>query len=298
MGGFRATVLLDISTLSASLIATPARTLTPSVQLMALGLHIPPVRATCERPRMVVMVAQDLLGRKGTGLPRQSWPQTLCQIGECQRLSATQRGERLCLHLLGTSTLDLSRRNRLNEKTKDFVQLQKTTSRSPPAPVKRKPIVSTFRQPGGGSLLASNRRPEPSSRQPVQARQPDSRQPETIVTAAPPAGPTLSLFDRIKARVRGSSTAPTQSPRERAPSLFAEPSPTRARPVATPAPYQANSRFGAFDEVRLAVPGQQHHPNSGQAFSAVPRGSSSPGAAQPYGQPQPYGEFQTVSLQG
>merc|ERR1711974_596725 len=75
--GFRATVLLDISTLSASLIATPARTLTPSVQLMALGLHIPPVRATCERPRMVVMVAQDLLGRKGTGLPRQSWPQTL-----------------------------------------------------------------------------------------------------------------------------------------------------------------------------------------------------------------------------
>jgi len=35
--------------------------LTPSVQLMALGLHIPPVRATCERPRMVVMVAQDLL---------------------------------------------------------------------------------------------------------------------------------------------------------------------------------------------------------------------------------------------
>merc|ERR1711974_487811 len=107
MGGFRATVLLDISTLSASLIATPARTLTPSVQLMALGLHIPPVRATCERPRMVVMVAQDLLGRKGTGLPRQSWPQTLC------------------LHLLGTSTLDLSRRNRLNEKTKDFVQLQR-----------------------------------------------------------------------------------------------------------------------------------------------------------------------------
>merc|ERR1711974_183713 len=39
--GFRATVLLDISTLSASLIATPARTLTPSAQLMALGLHIP-----------------------------------------------------------------------------------------------------------------------------------------------------------------------------------------------------------------------------------------------------------------
>merc|ERR1711974_291388 len=154
-----------------------------------------------------------------------------------------------------------------------------TTSRSPPAPVKRKPIVSTFRQP-------------------VQPRQPDSRQPETIVTAAPPAGPTLSLFDRIKARVRGSSTAPTQSPRERAPSLFAEPSPTRARPAANPAPYQANSRFGVFDEVRLAVPGQQQPPNSGQAFSAVPRGSSSPGAAQPYGQPQPYGEFQTVSLQG
>jgi len=173
-----------------------------------------------------------------------------------------------------------------------------TTSRSPPAPVKRKPIVSTFRQPGGGSLLASNRRPEPSSRQPVQPRQPDSRQPETTVTAAPPAGPTLSLFDRIKARARGSSTAPTQSPRERAPSLFAEPSPTRARPVANPAPYQANSRFGVFDEVRLAVPGQQQPPNSGQAFPAVPRGSSPPGAAQPYGQPQPYGEFQTVSLQG
>merc|ERR1711974_580674 len=263
--GFLATVLLDISTLSASLIATPARTLTPSVQLMALGLHIPPVRATCERPRMVVMVAQDLLGRKGTGLPRQSWPQTLCQMGENQRLRPTPKT---------------------------------TTSRSPPAPVKRKPIVSTFRQPGGGSLLASNRRPEPSSRQPVQARQPAVRQPGPTVTAAPPAGPTLSLFDRIKARVRGSSTAPTQSPRERAPSLFAEPSPTRARPVANPAPYQANSRFGVFDEVRLAVPGQQQPPNSGQAFPAVPRGSSSPGAAKPYGQPQPYGEFQTVSLQG
>merc|ERR1711974_269497 len=145
---------------------------------------------------------------------------------------------------------------------------KKTTSRSPPAPVKRKPIVSTFRQPG------------------------------PTVTAAPPAGPTLSLFDRIKARARGSSTAPTQSPRERAPSLFAEPSPTRARPVANPAPYQANSRFGVFDEVRLAVPGQQQPSNSGQAFPAVPRGSSSPGAAKPYGQPQPYGEFQTVSLQG
>merc|ERR1711974_568983 len=78
------------------------------------------------------------------------------------------------------------------------------------------PIVSTFRQPGGGSLLESNRRPEPSSRQPVQARQPAVRQPGPTVTAAPPAGPTLSLFDRIKARARGSSTAPTQSPRERA----------------------------------------------------------------------------------
>merc|ERR1712032_231018 len=153
-----------------------------------------------------------------------------------------------------------------------------TTYRSPPASVKRKPIVSTFRQP-------------------VQPRQP-----EAIVTAAPLAGPTLSLFDRIKARARGSSTTPTQSPRERAPSLFAEPSrdpspPSRARPVINPAPYQANSRFGVFDEVQLAVPGQQQLPN-GQAFPAVPRGSSSSGQAQPYGQPQPYGEFQTVSLQG
>merc|ERR1712130_602439 len=169
-----------------------------------------------------------------------------------------------------------------------------TTSRSPPAPVKRKPIVSTFRQPGGGAILASNRHPEPSS------RQPDSRQPEATVTVAPPAGPTLSLFDRIKARARGSSAAPTKSPRERAPSLFAEPSrdpPTRARPVANPVPYQANSRFGVYDEVRLTVPGEQQAANSGQVFPAVPRGSSSRGAAQPYGQPQPYGEFQTVSLQ-
>merc|ERR1712088_134519 len=155
-----------------------------------------------------------------------------------------------------------------------------TTSRSLPVPVKRKPVVSTFRQPGGGSL-----------RQPVQ-----SRQPEPKLTTAPPAGPTLSLFDRIKARARGSATAPTQSPRERAPSLFAEPSrdppASRARPVTNPAPYQANSRFGVFDEVRLAVPGQQQTANSVQAFPAVPRGSSSGG------QPQPYGEFQTVSLQG
>merc|ERR1719249_242761 len=145
-----------------------------------------------------------------------------------------------------------------------------TTSRSPPAPVKRKPIVSTFRQP------------------------------EATVTVAPPAGPTLSLFDRIKARARGSSAAPTKSPRERAPSLFAEPSrdpPTRARTVANPVPYQANSRFGVYDEVRLTVPGEQQAANSGQVFPAVPRGSSSRGAAQPYRQPQPYGEFQTVSLQ-
>merc|ERR1719300_738176 len=123
--GFRATVLLDILTLSASLIATPAQTLTLSVQLMALGLHIPPVRVTCERPRMAVMVAQDLLGRKGTGLQKQSWLQTQCQTGECQRLWATQRGERLFLHLLETSTSDLSKRNQLNEKSKDFLQLQK-----------------------------------------------------------------------------------------------------------------------------------------------------------------------------
>merc|ERR1712032_902953 len=113
----------------------------------------------------------------------------------------------------------------------------------------------------GGSLLASDRQPD--SRQPVQPRQPDS-----IVTAAPPAGPTLSLFDRIKARARGSSTTPTQSPRERAPSLFAEPSrdrspPSKARPVINPAPYQANSRFGVFDEVQLAGPGQQQLPNRG-----------------------------------
>merc|ERR1711936_1296433 len=150
---------------------------------------------------------------------------------------------------------------------------QTTTYRSPPASVKRKPIVSTFRQPGGGSLLASDRQPD--SRQPVQPRQPDPRQPEAIVTAAPPAGPTLSLFDRIKARARGSSPAPTQSPRERAPSLFAEPSrnppASRARPVTNPAPYKGNSRFGVFDEVRLAVPGQQSA-NSVQAFPAVPRG--------------------------
>merc|ERR1712130_403995 len=156
-----------------------------------------------------------------------------------------------------------------------------TTSRSPPAPVNRKPIVSTFRQPGGGALLASNRRPEPSS-----------RQPDSTVTVAPPAGPTLSLFDRIKARARGSSPAPTQSPRERAPSLFAEPSRDPPPSRGVPAPYQANSRFGVFDEVRLAVPGQKQAANSVQAFPAVPRGSSS------RGQPQPYGEFQTVSLQG
>merc|ERR1719347_588282 len=190
-----------------------------------------------------------------------------------------------------------------------------TTSRSPPAPVKRKPIVSTFRQPGGESLLASNRQPssrqpvsrQPVSRQPVSgqpvSRQPVSRQPvsrqslqarkpEVKVTTAPPAGPTLSLFDRIKARARGSSTAPTQSPRERAPSLFAEPSRNPPASRGAPAPYQANSRFGVFDEVRLAVPGQQQAANSVQAFPAVPRGSSS------RGQPQPYGEFQTVSLQG
>merc|ERR1711936_836235 len=67
-----------------------------------------------------------------------------------------------------------------------------TTSRSPPVPVKRKPVVSTFRQPGGGSL-----------RQPVQ-----SRQPEPKLTTAPPAGPTLSLFDRIKARARGTTMYP------------------------------------------------------------------------------------------
>merc|ERR1711934_1033408 len=166
-----------------------------------------------------------------------------------------------------------------------------STSRSPPAPVKRKPVVSTFRQPGGGSPLASNRQPiQTSSRKPFQPRQPEAK-----VTTAPRAGPTLSLFDRIKARARGSSPAPTQSPRERAPSLFAEPSrdPPVASPTsrARPAPYQANSRFGVFDEVRLAVPGQQSA-NSVQAFPAVPRGSSSAG------QPQPYGEFQTVSLQG
>jgi len=190
-----------------------------------------------------------------------------------------------------------------------------TTSRSPPAPVKRKPIVSTFRQPGGESLLASNRQPsfrqpvsrQPVSRQPVSrqpvSRQPASRQPvsqqplearkpEVKVTTAPPAGPTLSLFDRIKARARGSSPAPTQSPRERAPSLFAEPSRDPPPSRGVPAPYQANSRFGVFDEVRLAVPGQKQAANSVQAFPAVPRGSSS------RGQPQPYGEFQTVSLQG
>jgi len=168
----------------------------------------------------------------------------------------------------------------------------KTTTRDPPVSVKRKPIVSTFRQPGGESRIAN-------TRQPVQPEQPE-------VTAAPPAPPTLSLFDRIKARARGSATSSTtQSPRERAPSLFAEPSrdpesvPRRARPVTRPATYQSNSRFGVFDEVRLPVPGQQT-PRSGaaQVFPAVPRGSSSSGKAQPYGQPQPYGEFQTVSLQG
>merc|ERR1719500_2381568 len=100
--------------------------------------------------------------------------------------------------------------------------------RSPPAPVKRKPVVSTFRQPGGGSPLASNRQPvQTSSRKPFQPRQPEAK-----VTTAPRAGPTLSLFDRIKARARGSSPAPTESPRERAPSLFAEPS--RNPPVASP----------------------------------------------------------------
>ena len=82
--------------------------------------------------------------------------------------------------------------------------------RSPPAPVKRKPVVSTFRckqrmkqygreskrwhcrQPGGGSPLASNRQPvQTSSRKPFQPRQPEAK-----VTTAPRAGPTLSLFDR------------------------------------------------------------------------------------------------------
>merc|ERR1712241_919398 len=163
-------------------------------------------------------------------------------------------------------TLDLSRQNQWNEK--DLLR--------PP------------RQPGGESRIAN-------TRQPVQPEQPE-------VTAAPPAPPTLSLFDRIKARARGSATSSTtQSPRERAPSLFAEPSrdpesvPRRARPVTRPATYQqSNSRFGVFDEVRLPVPGQQT-PRSGaaQVFPAVPRGSSSSGKAQPYGQPQPYGEFQT-----
>jgi len=175
-----------------------------------------------------------------------------------------------------------------------------STSRSPPAPIKRKPVVSTFRQPGSNRQPSTRQPVQTSSRQPVQTafRQPvQPRQPEAKVTTAPPAGPTLSLFDRIKARARGSSPAPTQSPRERAPSLFAEPSrnppASRVRPVTNPVPYQANSRFGVFDEVRLPVPGQQSANSvQVQAFPAVPRGSS------PAGRPQPYGEFQTVSLQG
>merc|ERR1711934_1344015 len=113
-----------VFTLSASLTATRVLTLTPSVPLMALGLHIPPVRATCERLRMVVMVARDLLERRETGLQRQSLPQTQCQTGGCQRLWAIQRGEKLCLHLRETSTLDPLRQNRLNVKAKDFPQLQ------------------------------------------------------------------------------------------------------------------------------------------------------------------------------
>jgi len=160
-----------------------------------------------------------------------------------------------------------------------------TTTRSPPAPVQRKPIVSTFRQPGSAGSLS-----RPTESQP---RAPVTR-PPPVVTSAPRQGPTLSLFDRIKARARGSEAPPTQSPRERAPSLFAEPSrdpPRRTRPVSNPAPYQSNSRFGVFDEVQLAVPGKST-PSRTQAFPAVPQRSSSSG------QPAPYGEFQTVSLQG
>merc|ERR1712222_160680 len=103
--------------------ATLVQTLTPSARPMELGLHIPPVRATCERPRMVAMVAQDLLEIQETGRRRQLLPQTLCPIGECLRLWGTQRGERLCHHLLETSTSDPLRQNRLNKKTRYFLQL-------------------------------------------------------------------------------------------------------------------------------------------------------------------------------
>merc|ERR1712013_882781 len=139
------------------------------------------------------------------------------------------------------------------------------------------------RQPGSAGSLSRQSESQPP-------RAPTTR-PPPVVTSAPRQGPTLSLFDRIKARARGSEAPPTQSPRERAPSLFAEPSrdpPRRTRPASNPAPYQSNSRFGVFDEVQLAVPGKST-PSRTPAFPK--RASSS-------GQPAPYGEFQTVSLQG
>jgi len=57
--------------------------------------------------------------------------------------------------------------------------------------VVRRPVVSTFRRPGGAP-------PAPN----VVTRAPATRAPATRAQAPPAPGPTLSLFDRIKAQAR------------------------------------------------------------------------------------------------
>merc|ERR1712181_67382 len=60
------------------------------------------------------MIASAVLFLEPPRGPGQPLHQILCRIGECLRL---------CHHLLETSTSDLLRQNRLNKKTKYFLQL-------------------------------------------------------------------------------------------------------------------------------------------------------------------------------
>lgn len=146
--------------------------------------------------------------------------------------------------------------------------LRPTTRRSA---IVRKPVQSTFRQQQPAPLV--------STRPPV--------------TPAPAPAPTLSLFDRLKARANGGAAQP-------APQRPAQPA-QRSRPAQAPSPPRpsptlqssSGSTFGVFDEVRLPVPGQRRQ--SQASFPAVPRRRNS--APQPYGSQKSYGEFQTINLQ-
>merc|ERR1719431_1011005 len=105
--------------------------------------------------------------------------------------------------------------------------------------VVRRPVVSTFRQPGAAP-------PAPS----VVTRAPATRPP------APPAPrPTLSLFERIKAQARKSAGDSEASSGVSSPQV-----PARRRPAARPAPPPSaplrtfgvagtGGQFGVFDEV-------------------------------------------------